>query len=53
MEESVGMRNIVAHGYSGVKVELIWDAITRSIVEIKSKLGNLSDLGENGERKAE
>ena len=47
----VGMRNIVAHGYFGVKLELIWDAITRSIIEIKSKLGDLSDLGDNGERK--
>lgn len=48
----VGMRNIVAHGYFGVKLDLIWDAITRSIVEIKSNLGDVNKLDDAGNEKA-
>ena len=47
----VGMRNIVAYGYFDVKLDLIWDAITRSILEIKSKLGYVSELDDDGNRK--
>jgi len=44
------MRNIVAHGYFGVKLDLIWDAITRSIVELKAKIGDIDNVGDDGNR---
>ena len=36
--EMIGLRNIAAHGYFKIDLEIIWDIITKDIPESKKKL---------------
>jgi uncharacterized protein with HEPN domain len=35
-----GMRNQVAHGYSDINLEMVWDTVKNSLPELISKLGD-------------
>ena len=48
--EVVGMRNIVAHGYFNVRVDIVWTAITDEIPAIMTELGDIGALNDDGTR---
>ena len=48
--EVVGMRNIVAHGYFNVRVDIVWTAVTDELPAIKEMLGNIDALNDDGTR---
>jgi uncharacterized protein with HEPN domain len=49
-KEVVGMRNVVAHGYFDVRVDIVWTAITEELPAIKEALGDIESLGDDGTR---
>ena len=48
--EVVGMRNVVAHGYFDVRVDIVWTAITVEIPAIKAALGDIGAMNDDGTR---
>ena len=42
-----GMRDIVAHGYFGVKLDRVWDIVRKDLPELKEKIGTIMEE-ENG-----
>lgn len=36
-----GMRDIIAHGYFGVKPERIWDIVSQNLPELKSQVASI------------
>jgi len=36
-----GMRDIIAHGYFGVKLERIWDIVKQNLPELKKQIASL------------
>lgn len=34
----IGTRNVIVHGYDQVKLQIVWEIITRDITELKSRI---------------
>jgi uncharacterized protein with HEPN domain len=47
----VGLRNIVAHAYFTVDLDIEWNVITKDIVTLEAMLGDLEQIGDDGEWK--
>jgi uncharacterized protein with HEPN domain len=42
-EKIAGTRDIIAHGYFGVKLERIWDIVKQNLPELKKQIASIMD----------
>ncbi|MBX7059626.1 MAG: DUF86 domain-containing protein [Leptospirales bacterium] len=46
----IGMRNVLVHGYFQIDAEIVWEAVTRDLPELKAQVESLLQVLE-GERR--